>query len=260
MGSLQSDVISLPARQLQPMLRAAIEKHRDASPATTRSAADMLLSWDGALREDSAPAVLYELWAQELSKLLVERIVPAQARLAIPTLSAPQVISTLESLAGERDSLLLSALTAARARLRTLQGDDPTKWSWGALHQVRFRHALDATPATAALFDSGPFARSGDDETVQATSLDARNFEQVDGASYREVFDVADWDRSLAINVPGQSGQPGSTHYADLLPLWRGGEFFQLAYSKAAVDAVTTDVLDLEKAEPPAAAVDPGKP
>jgi penicillin G amidase len=81
---------------------------------------------------------------------------------------------------------------------------------------------------------------------VQATSLDRKTFEQVAGASYREVFDLSDWDNSLAINVPGQSGQPGSPHYDDLLPLWRTGQYFQLAYSRGAVDAVTTDVLELE--------------
>ena len=68
MGALQSDVVSLMARKLQPMLHAALEAQGNAVPPTTRTAADLLLKWDGALREDSAPAVLYELWTQELSK------------------------------------------------------------------------------------------------------------------------------------------------------------------------------------------------
>ena len=51
---------------------------------------------------------------------------------------------------------------------------------------------------------------------------------------------------SVAINVPGQSGQPGSKHYDDLLPLWSAGRYFPLRYSRSAVDAVTADVLTLE--------------
>ena len=35
------------------------------------------------------------------------------------------------------------------------------------------------------------------------------------------LFDLADWDRGLATSAPGQSGQPGSPHYDDLLPLWQ---------------------------------------
>jgi len=246
MGSLQSDVVSLTARKLQPMLRAAIEAQGQAVPASTRAAADLLLKWDGALDENSAAAALYEFWTPELTKLVMDRVVPPAARAIVSSWPAPAVVRVLEGLTDGRDSLLLTALSTAREHLRTLQGDDPTKWSWGTLHQVHFRHALDGTPATAELLDLGPFPRSGDGDVVQATSVDRKTLEQVAGASYREVFDLSDWDHSLAVNVPGQSGQPGSPHYADLLPLWRAGQFFQLAYSKPAVDSVTTDVLELK--------------
>lgn len=245
MGSLQSDVVSLMARKLQPMLHAALEAPGSAVPPTTRTVADLLLKWDGALREDSAPAVVYELWTQELTTLVMDKVIPPQARAIVPPWGTPRVVSELEKLPDGRDALLLAALGTARGRLQTLQGDDPAKWSWGALHQVYFRHPLDATPGGGALFDRGPFPRSGDGDVVQATSLDRKTFEQVAGASYREIFDLGDWDRSLAVNVPGQSGQPGSPHYDDLLPLWRTGRYFQLAYSRKAVDAVTTDVLEL---------------
>ena len=78
---------------------------------------------------------------------------------------------------------------------------------------------------------------------VQATGFDEDSLDQVSGASYREIFDLANWDRSVGINVPGQSGQPGSKHYDDLLPLWSKGQYFPLNYSRTAVDAATTDVL-----------------
>ncbi len=66
------------------------------------------------------------------------------------------------------------------------------------------------------------------------------------GASYREIFDLSDWDNAVAINVPGQSGQPGAKHFDDLLPLWRDGLYFPLRYSKPAVDAVTRDTMILK--------------
>jgi penicillin G amidase len=59
------------------------------------------------------------------------------------------------------------------------------------------------------------------------------------------VMDLSNWDSSVAINTPGQSGQPASKHYADLLALWNHGRYFPLSYSKAAIDAATTDVLEL---------------
>ena len=156
------------------------------------------------------------------------------------------MVRELERTADGRDGFLLAALGAARERLQTLQGNDPAKWSWGALHRVYFRHALDGTPGKRLPVRPWPLPRSGDGDVVQATTPDRNTFEQVAGASYREIFDLGDWDRSLAVNVPGQSGQPGSPHYDDLLPLWRSGRYFQLAYSRKAVDEVTTDVLELK--------------
>jgi acyl-homoserine lactone acylase PvdQ len=68
-----------------------------------------------------------------------------------------------------------------------------------------------------------------------------------DGASYREIFDVANWDRSLVINTPGQSGQPGSPFYDNLAKLWSDEKYFELAFSRAAVDKVARHRLTLTK-------------
>ena len=145
-----------------------------------------------------------------------------------------------------RNALLRETLQTAYDELATLQGADPQRWSWGALHQAHFRHALDSVPGAAGLLDRGPVARPGDGDVVQATEYDPGSFDQTSGASYREIFDLSDWDNSVAINVPGQSGQPGSKHYDDLLPLWSSGQYFPLKYTRAAVDAVTADVLILK--------------
>ena len=58
-----------------------------------------------------------------------------------------------------------------------------------------------------------------------------------DGASYREILDVADWDRSIVTNVPGQSAQPGSPFFGNLLKLWADDTYFPLVYSRARVAA-----------------------
>jgi penicillin amidase len=121
-----------------------------------------------------------------------------------------------------RNQVLTASLDSAWKETVQLLGADPQKWSWGALHTITFKHSLDRMSGTAKLLDLGPLARPGDGYTVNATWPGAR-FEQDGGASYREILDTADWDRSLAVNTPGQSGQPGSPHYADLLPLWNEG-------------------------------------
>ena len=68
------------------------------------------------------------------------------------------------------------------------------------------------------------------------------------GASVRMVIDLGDWDASVWINAPGQSGMQDSPHLADLAPLWAAGEYVPLAYSTAAVDAVTVETITLRPA------------
>jgi penicillin amidase len=48
-----------------------------------------------------------------------------------------------------------------------------------------------------------------------------------------------DWDNSVCINAPGQSGDPRSAHYADLAPVWAKGEYVPMLYSAGAVDGAT---------------------
>jgi len=48
--------------------------------------------------------------------------------------------------------------------------------------------------------------------------------------------------------VPGQSGQPGSPYYDDLLPLWAEGKYFPLIYSRARIERETAHRLVLRPA------------
>ena len=99
---------------------------------------------------------------------------------------------------------------------------------WGQQHTRAFRHPL------LRAFDLPTVERSGGAGTVAA-----------DGASFREILDVANWDRSQVINVPGQSGQPGSPYYDNLLKLWADNEYFPLVFSPAAVKGATAHSLSL---------------
>ena len=56
-----------------------------------------------------------------------------------------------------------------------------------------------------------------------------------DGATYREIFDVSDWDRSIVTQVPGQSAQPESPFFANLHALWANDEYFPLVFSRTRV-------------------------
>ena len=91
-----------------------------------------------------------------------------------------------------------------------------------------------------------PFVREFDLPTVERPG--GAGTVAADGASFREIMNVADWDQSLATNTPGQSGQPGSPFYGNLLPLWAENRYFPLVYSKKAVEEAAAHRLTLRPA------------
>jgi penicillin amidase len=233
---LQTDVVSLPARQLLNLLRGASP---NPTPATR-----MLLGWDGTLNRESGPAALYEVWLRDLRKsvsakegLEPEHELPLEKVMGDLSLPSTRVFGPGDA---GRNELLLQTLDSAWKETQQWLGPDPHKWSWATLHTIRFRHALDRLAGAETLFDLGPLSRPGDGYTVNATSV-GEKFQQVGGASYREILDTGDWDQSLAVNTPGQSGQPGSQHYSDLLRLWDQGQYFPLIYSRERVEMDAQD-------------------
>ncbi|MFE9337937.1 penicillin acylase family protein [Streptomyces sp. NPDC007063] len=93
----------------------------------------------------------------------------------------------------------------------------------------------------------GPLPRGGSGDTVGAAAY-LPDFRQNAGASFRMVVDVGAWDNSLAMNSPGQSGDPRSPHYADLFEAWAADGAFPLVYSRSRVEAETVQRLVLSPA------------
>jgi len=240
---LQTDDVSLPAKELVELLRKTVGDH----PTPEQQ---LLVNWDGAVDRNSAAAALYEVYLEELTKAVVHRAAPPRLWFLAGNWTEYQTMRVLlhptEDVFGsdpdsERNRLLEQSLRAATDRLTKLQGPDSAKWNWGQLHTMQFRHSL-----SPIVKDLAPVQRSGDGETVGATGFHGDSFEQIVGASYREILDLDDWDKSVAINTPGQSGEPASPHYSDLLPLWGEGKYFPLQYSEDAVQKVVTDSLELQ--------------
>jgi penicillin amidase len=249
--SIQQDSTSLPGQAL-----ARLARRLSTDDAALRPYLDLMARWDGVLSPDAPTGPLYAVWQDDLLTEFYRPYVPKQllgfvaGKGGVPGMLAalenPDRTWFGEQPAVQRDRLLLETLATAVGKVKALLGDDPGRWSWGKVHVAPFRHPLSGLGAAyAKAFDLAPVPRPGDGYTPNAVSYNAR-FEQVSGASYRQVFDLADWDRALATSTPGQSGQPGSPHYADLLPLWAEGTYFPLAFSRGKVEEVARERLVLK--------------
>lgn len=216
----------------------------------------LLAAWDGRSDAGSGAALLYEVWlSSHLRPALLARVAPDPdlRRFLVPG-NVPVVTELLEGAhpglsaragldaPGARDAFLRETLAAALADVTARFGADAGAWRWGDLHHGWFEHAL--TPLGTS-FDLGPWSKGGGNTSIMLAHHEASDYRVRIGASVRMVVDVGDWDASLWINAPGQSAMQDSPHLADLAPLWAAGDYVPMAYSRAAVAAVTVETITL---------------
>ena len=251
MTRLQNDDLSVIARALTPLLRDVAL----GSPASAK-ARDVLTTWNFVLDKDSVAAGIYAMWQRRMFANTREVVIPAAARDAVGQGlgSTKRIIDWLYSpdrrfganpIAG-RDALVARSMDEAVAELTKRFGADMQNWKYG---QERYHHALLRHPlseavnaATRAKLEVGPLPRGGDGNTVSATG---NGDNQASGGSFKIIADTEDWDNSVGLNTPGQSGDPDSPHYKDLFKLWAQGSYFPVAYSRKKVASVTESAVRL---------------
>jgi penicillin amidase len=260
MEALQQDEVSMPARQLAPLLK----NLTSSKPAVSR-ALRQLNAWNEVLSQDSVAATIYEYWVLKLTERVYAIHVPAEQQGSFTRYDLRRVISWVnapDATFGEkpveaRNQMLLDALDDAVTMLTARHGNDMSAWQWGKLHTATFEHPLLAAE-TRDLFAVPAVSRGGDAYTVKATSSPTeKSSEQVHGASAMMVLDTSDWDNSVGLNAPGNESAAGSIHAKDLVQLWGDGKYFPLAFSRAKVDAVAEAKQMLEPLHE--AEGDPGK-
>ena len=241
MAALQHDEVPLAARALVPLLRTV--RFADRAVAAAR---DSLLAWDGVLRAESRGGALYAAWERQLLTRTAERALPGPVRPALRTVALSRAVPWLtaaDTVLGwdpvpVRDSIVRLAFEGAVADLGRRFGRDIGGWRYGdpRFHHARIAHVFDplVIDSLRPWLSPGPWPRGGYANTLNATG---NSDNQTAGPSLRVVIDLADWDRAIATNTPGQSGDPRSPWYANLFPLWASNRYVPLPYSAAAVAA-----------------------
>jgi penicillin amidase len=244
---LQHDAVSWNAEQLVPLLARVRSDDPDLENARAQ-----LVAWDKDMLRSSIAATIYFVWEQKAVELLAaDRVTgPLAAEYAshggevlVPALTHPGAPWFGPEAAKQRDTLLLAALAAAVKELNGKFGNDMSRWTWGSMHSATFQHPLAVNKQMAKLFNIGPIPRGG--YALTPFSTGGKGFSQTAGATFREIMDVGDWDKSVATSAPGQSGQPGSAHFSDLAKLWGDERYFPLPYSDSAVGANAEATLTL---------------
>ncbi len=243
--ALQNDVKSCRAERLAPPLVRWLADSADPEIVQLRAA---LSAWDFCYTNDSVAPTLFETFMEVWQERVARERFPDQL---VPLVSgqggpAARLIehADLAWFAGDLRRELEEAARAALALVREHHGTEPAGWQWGRVHHAHWRHPL-SSPEREWL-DVAPAPVDGGSDTLRNTGAGQPAFAAASGAEYRMVVDFAQPDRLRAVQNIGNSGQPGSPHYADQFAAWLAGEYHVVALNRTDVeqDLEGTTVLE----------------
>ena len=244
LGRLQNDYLSLPARTLIPyLMNLTFEEDEKVIEAL-----EYLKDWDYILDKNSIAAGIYVMWEREIREMMDEKMLrpmvhdyvgSVQMTLVVRWIEQPELIFHQNPIA-ERDAFLKTAFEKAVGRLSRKLGSDLSAWKYG---QERYKHAYLEHPLSTAVnknwqekLNLGPLPRGGYSYTPAANGYHDNN---TSGASFRIIVDTEDWEKTLGINNPGQSGDPNSRYYDNLFEKWANDEYFIVPFDKVNVEAMS---------------------
>jgi penicillin amidase len=261
--ALQNSVTDSLAASIVPRLRAVLASAGSSLTPLERQAASLLGSWNYQMSASSAAAtVWWQFWSEYLSQVFQPwwtaghvkgnidpynlEVGPGVApldedlqawtlagtqggapRSAAPAGGASSVIAVADATVrgpsgtGPSDisAAMLAAFDKAVRRLAEPLGDTPSTWTWGRVHSREFPSVAGASglgygPRPAG---SDPFAEDAADGGMTATT----------GPSWRMVATLSGTSGVSAVGVypGGQSENPASDWYDNLVPLWWNGQY-----------------------------------
>jgi penicillin G amidase len=253
-AAVQEDSLSLAARDLLPYLTQA-----DLAEPRAKLALERLRRWDGTMERGMPEPLIFSVWLRELNRLLLAAKLGEDFRAfwgERPALVASIMTRHPEWCAkGEApspdDCRALSAEALARALdwIASRYGGDPAQWRWGDAHQAQFRHRIfQRIPVIGALINAH-IPADGGNYTVNRGAFDVANerepFDDVHGAGFRAIYDLADLGRSRFMIAGGQSGNPFSRHFTDLVRRWRDFDYVRLAGTREELESAGGAALTL---------------
>jgi penicillin amidase len=262
--SLQTDRTSLPWRAMREPVLAALGERASAS---SKDAVDLLRAWDGIVSAESSAATVFELLFAQMMVRAMKAKAPGAWQAALGEginvvlphgmMALRRIEHLTRCLCEQPDGWFArgwpaemgDALDAVVVELRRRAGP-VDRWAWGAVRPIFLQHPVGDKPPLGRIFNLGPIAFGGDGTTIPQASVDfAHPLGNAIGVpNMRMVVDVGNWKASRWVLAGGQSGNPCSPHYADMLDLWQRGDGVCIAWSREDVATAARSVLRLEPA------------
>jgi penicillin G amidase len=261
--ALQVDRTTVLWRTLREPVLDALRAERRVDLAV---AVKLLETWDGVMSAGSAAASVYALLLAEMTVRITRAKAPRSWRAVLG--EGFNVVLPHSHIALRRQdhvarllreqppgwfprgwpAEIADALGHVVDELTRRAGSRPDGWAWGKVRPLVLVHAVGSKPPLDRIFNRGPLSVGGDASTIPQGSVDPLEplGNPIGIPNMRAVIDVGNWEGSRWVLAGGESGNPFSPHYDDLLPLWERGEGVSIGWTPDAVLARARHTLRLK--------------
>ncbi len=223
-------------------------------------------AWDGTMSAERAEPLIFMAWLNALTRALIadelgEELFPLHAgpskSLIRKLVTGDETVARWcddKTTAGTETcaEIMSKSFDGALSDLAAEQGPWLSRWRWGKVHEARFTHRLDAFPLFGPSFDRQVPTGGGIDTIDRGQTYFGRDhpLANVHGAGYRAIYDLDDPEASVFIISTGQSGNPLSPYYDNLIEAWADGTYLPMTTRRAAIEEDGARLLRLVPAGP----------
>ena len=229
---LQNDNFNVDARRILPRLLQSLAAD-DSIRRTTEY--EIIEGWNYRNDADAAGASIFETWLPQLRRAIWADEFPSAEQLMYPNLDRTFTLITQEPDARWFDNVLTpdtvetiddiirESFRQAIGVLGDRYGEpSPENWAWSRVKNTRVAHLV---PNFVSFGRSG-IVNGGGNGVVNATSA-------THGPSWRMVVQLdSEWPVAYGLYPGGQSGNPGSPFYDNMIDRWADGKLDTLLFMK----------------------------
>ncbi len=255
---IQTDTISITARILLPLLGKNLWyqdtfQPEDPKNELRRVALNLLAEWNGNMRVHDPEPLIFAAWMDAFQKRLISDELGSFARdmYKVRPLFLEKVLKDINGSSKwcdviqtpqieTCDMLAKKSLNDALAWLSLKFGDRVSSWRWGDAHiSVHRSNALGQIPLISYLSNIVQETPGGQNTLMSGEYIGfgENPYFQNRGSGLRAIYDFGNENSSLFILSTGQSGNPGSRHYDDMVTMWKLGEYIPAVIDKAIIES-----------------------
>ena len=233
MMAMQNSTFNLKAADNLPGMIGGIEINK--ITADQKSVLDKLRSWNYRFDANSAEAIYFNIWYRSFYRMTFDEIytsadsnylqypktfMTSELIKKYPTHNIFDVLATSEK-EEAKDILMKSFVLAVDSFNRIL----PQQRTWAAYIKPKVQHMANLPGFSRENLNVG-----GTVESLNAVANGA-------GPSWRMVVDLGDSLNAFVVYPGGQSGNPGSKYYDNMIDDWTKGNYYRALFSPTAYNA-----------------------